>query len=174
MTAGRTNSNQLSVEWCTPPVYVERVHLFFKGKLELDPCSNLYSLIQAKIKYMLPANDGLLLSWNFKSIFCNPPYGRNKETKTTIRNWIERCYTANKRYNSEVLALIPVATNTTHWKEYIFGKAELCFLYDTRLKFCLNGVQDVKGAPMACAMVHWGEKKNRFKNIFSEFGYCTY
>lgn len=70
-----------------------------------------------------------------------------------------------------MLGLIPVAPNTNHWKKYVFGSADsICFLYDTRLKFLINGVSNGKGAPMACAMTYWGNANKRFYNIFKNFG----
>ena len=70
-----------------------------------------------------------------------------------------------------MLALVPVATNTGHWKNYVFGQAAaVCFLYDTRLKFLVNGQNGGKGAPMSCAMVYWGENFDRFFYVFSKFG----
>jgi hypothetical protein len=67
-----------------------------------------------------------------------------------------------------------VATNTSHWKEYIFGKAvAICFLADTRLKFRINGSEDNKGCPVACCMVYWGNDYERFKDIFSKYGYVV-
>lgn len=171
MTAGRTNNNQKSKSWCTPPKYVEAINKFFDNHIELDPCSNEFSIIHADIEYKLPNQDGLKSSWNFKTIFVNPPYGADRVNNTTIKDWIKNCYLANKKYNSEVLALIPVATNTRHWKDYIFGKANgICFLYDTRLKFYIDGHEDPKGAPMSCAMIYWGNNDKKFQNIFSEFG----
>jgi len=171
MTAGRSNTNQLSTEWCTPPKYVEAITEFFDGCVELDPCSNYFSIIPAKIKYCLPANDGLKKSWNYKTIFVNPPYGRNKENKTTIKDWIKKCLEAYINNKSEVIALIPVATNTSHWKEYIYPFCTcVCFLFDTRLKFMINGSLDNKGAPMSCALIYWGKNKEKFKSIFSFFG----
>ena len=78
---------------------------------------------------------------------------------------------ANKEYGSEVLALVPVATNTSHWKNSVFGKASgVCFLYDTRLKFLVNGKNGGKGAPMSCAMIYWGKNFDRFLAMFSKFG----
>ena len=64
--------------------------------------------------------------------------------------------------------MIPVATNTTHWKEYIFGKVKaVCFLFDSRLKF-INGGE--KGAPMACSIIYYGNDYNKFLNYFSKVG----
>lgn len=64
-----------------------------------------------------------------------------------------------------------MATNTSHWKEYIFGKAmAVCFLADTRLKFRINGNEENKGCPVACCMVYWGKDFDKFKNIFKDYG----
>lgn len=167
MSAGR-KINSDNQDWGTPPKYVNAVRNFF-GEIALDPCSNAKSIVKAKTEYLLPKNDGLKESWNFPTIYVNPPYGIDKNRGTTIKNWIRRCAEANKEYKSEVLALIPVAVNTRHWKEYIFSHANaICFLADTRLKF-INGSND-KGAPMACAMVYWGSDGDKFYNHFSKFG----
>ena len=171
MTAGRTNTHALSQEWCTPPKYVKTIREFFGGSVALDPCSNSYSIVDAEVEYSLPSADGLLESWDYPSIFVNPPYGRDRERGTTIRDWIRRCADSNARYGAEVLALVPVATNTRHWKDFVFGNATaVVFLYDTRLRFLENGRAGGKGAPMSCAMIYWGEHYERFLTTFIHFG----
>ena len=170
MTAGR-KSLSITKDWCTPHKYVDAVRNFFGGHIDLDPCSNEYSIVNADIEYRLPKLDGLKETWNFKMIYVNPPYGIDKERHTSIKDWIKRCESANRIHHSEVLALIPVAVNTKHWKDYVFGKANsICFLADTRLKFIINGESENKGAPMACAIVYWGNNTVRFYDIFSQFG----
>jgi hypothetical protein len=110
-------------------------------------------------------------SWDFPTIYVNPPYGIDREHGTSIKNWLRRCAAAHKNHRSEVLALVPVATNTGHWKNYVFGQAAgVCFLYDTRLKFLVNGENGGKGAPMSCAMIYWGGNFDRFFSMFSRFG----
>lgn len=170
MTAGRTVNTQ-SRDWCTPRKYVEAVKRVFGGDIDLDPCSNAHSLVRAKTEYVLPQHDGLRESWNFRRIYVNPPYGTDRERGTTIKHWLRRCAEANRRFGSEVLALVPVAANTSHWKEYVWGKAAgVCFLYDTRLRFLVAGEDVGKGAPMACAIVYWGEQFGKFLEVFGEFG----
>jgi len=170
MTAGRT-LNTLSQEWGTPEKYVNAVREFFGGKIDLDPCSNEHSIVHARIEYRLPKHDGLRESWRFSTIYVNPPYGIDKERGTSIKKWLCKCAVANIEYKSEVLALVPVATNTGHWKKYVFGKATgICFLYDTRLKFLVNGQNGGKGAPMSCAMIYWGRDFDRFLSVFGKFG----
>lgn len=170
MTAGR-NINTKSQDWGTPPIYVEAVKKVFVGKIALDPCSSEYSVVNADVEYLPPHYNGLKDSWNFPTIYVNPPYGINKPNGTSIKSWLVRCVKANQQHGAEVLALIPVATNTGHWKKSIFGKAAaVCFLYDTRLKFLENGKNGGKGAPMACAMVYWGAHYDKFYEVFINHG----
>jgi len=170
MSAGRQINSQ-SQDWGTPENYVRAVKDFFGGEIDLDPCSNKHSIVKAKTEYRLPEQDGLAASWNYKHIFVNPPYGIDKKRGTSIKNWLCRCALANETFDSEVLALVPVATNTGHWKRYVFGSARsICFLYDTRLKFLVNGKNGGKGAPMSCAMVYWGGNHVEFALVFREFG----
>lgn len=168
MSAGR-KINSLTQEWNTPPKYIDLIYKFFGGVPNLDPCSNENSLVNAEINWILPTN-GLLEEWNYKTIYVNPPYGRNSD-KTTIKDWIKKGYESYQKYNNELLYLIPVATNTRHWKDYIFGKSSICFLYDTRLKFYYNGLEVKKGAPMSCSMIYYGQNINKFKEIFNQSGY---
>lgn len=170
MTAGR-KVNTSSQEWGTPEVYVNAVREFFNGRIHLDPCSNKYSIVRAEVEYRLPKKDGLSESWDFPTIFVNPPYGIDKEHGTSIKKWFLKCAIAHETFHSEVLALVPVATNTGHWKKYVFGNATAaCFLYDTRLRFLVNGRDEGKGAPMACAMIYWGKRYERFFDSFSFHG----
>ena len=83
------------------------------------------------------------------------------------------CVDDHQQYNSEILYLIPVASNTKHFKNYIFkyGKG-ICFLEDTRLKFWINNEEYKKGAPMACCMIYFGENYEKFYKYFNEYGKC--
>lgn len=170
MSAGR-KLNTLSQEWGTPQKYVDAVREFFNGTIDLDPCSNQYSIVNATVEYTLPFHDGLKESWNYSRIYVNPPYGIDKEHGTSIKKWLFRCAAAHRDHNSEVLGLVPVATNTGHWKKHVFtSAASVCFLYDTRLKFLVNGEDGGKGAPMSCAMIYWGADFDRFDFVFAKFG----
>lgn len=171
MTAGR-HINTKSKSWCTPPKYVEAVQKVL-GCICLDPCSNDESIVNAEHEYKLPEQDGLKQSWDFPTVYVNPPYGIDKDRGTSIKDWLAMCSFAHMEYGAEVIALVPVATNTRHWKEYVFKTARvICFLYDTRLKFIINGSLDNKGAPMACAMIYWGNNMQNFVNVFRDFGAC--
>lgn len=170
MSAGRS-INTTSQHWGTPQKYVNAVREVFQGKIDLDPCSNQYSIVGAAVEFMLPKQDGLKEEWKYHNIYVNPPYGIDKQRGTTIKNWLAKCAHAHSTYDAEVLALVPIAANTSHWKQYVFTKARgICFLYDTRLRFLENGADTGKGAPMACAMVYWGRDFERFYDIFIRYG----
>lgn len=170
MSAGR-HINSISQSWGTPIKYVKAVKNFFGGNISLDPCSNEYSLVDADTNFMLPNEDGLKETWNYPTIYVNPPYGIDKIRKTSIKDWLAKCADAHNKYDSEVLALVPVASNTRHWKKFVFTEATaICFLYDTRLKFLENGKVGGKGAPMACAMVYWGKNYKKFHEVFIYYG----
>lgn len=170
MTAGR-KVNSMSQNWGTPPKYVNAVKKVFEGRIELDPCSNDSSVVDAKVEYRFPQTDGLKASWNYRTIYVNPPYGADRTAGTTIKHWLRRCAEAHSQFGSEVLALIPVATNTGHWKKYVWTNATaVAFLYDTRLRFLVNGKDEGKGAPMSCAMVYWGKHYPVFFETFRVFG----
>ena len=170
MTAGRKINSQ-NKDWGTPHKYVNAVKEVFGGTIALDPCSSEYSIVNAETEYRLPEDDGLKKSWDYNTIYVNPPYGLDRERGTSIKNWLGRCAEAHKAYGSEVIALVPVATNTGHWKNSVFTKASAaCFLYDTRLKFLENGEFGGKGAPMSCATVYWGERFGEFYDVFINYG----
>ena len=77
MSAGRKINSQ-SQDWGTPENYVHAVKEFFGGEIDLDPCSNPHSIVEAAVEYILPRNDGLKDNWNFHRIYVNPPYGLDR------------------------------------------------------------------------------------------------
>lgn len=169
MTAGRTVIGN-SRDWCTPPKYVKAVKDVL-GTVALDPCSNKWSQVNAEVEFRLPEADGLREIWDHPTIYVNPPYGSDVERGTKIIDWLKKCADAHQDYGSEVIALVPIAANTKHWKLYVWPKASaICFLYDTRLRFLVNGKDDGKGAPMACAAIYWGSHKERFAEVFKAHG----
>lgn len=169
LTAGRKIISD-NKDWGTPAVYVDAVRKVFEDSICLDPCSSRHSIVDAETEWV-PPTDGLALPWDYPRIYVNPPYGIDRKAGTRIADWLRKCMDSHEMYDSEIQALIPVAPNTGHWKKYIFGKASaICFLYDTRLRFLINGVDGGKGAPMACAMVYYGKHHKKFHNVFSTYG----
>lgn len=169
MTAGRQPISTTK-DWGTPPNILESVRAVFGGSITLDPCSNDHSLVHADKEYLLPDHDGLVESWDYPTIFVNPPYGSDKQRKTRIAHWFARMAEASSQ-GSEVIALVPVAPNTSHWKRFVFPVATaICFLYQPRVRFYINGVEDPKGAPMSCAVIYYGSDVKAFGREFRVHG----
>lgn len=170
MSAGRQSVTE-NKDWCTPHKYVNAVKRVFNGKIDLDPCSSECSVVGAETEFLLPKTDGLSMDWDYSTVYVNPPYGNDKERGTTIKDWFRKIAISHKTYNCEIIALVPVATNTSHWKKYVYPVASaVCFLYDTRLKFLIGGSEDNKGAPMSCAAVYYGDNVKKFLDVFASFG----
>ena len=171
MTAGRKNINTLSKHWGTPQKYVDAVRKVFDGDITLDPCSNDWSAVNATVEWKLPKDDGLHNIWSFPTVYVNPPYGGDKVRGTRISHWLKKCADAFEDFGAEVIALVPVAANTRHWKDSVWPRAtSVCFLYDTRVRFLENGRDVGKGAPMACAVIYWGTKPEKFAKSFAPHG----
>lgn len=169
MTAGRKVISTTK-DWCTPPEIVDSVREAFGGQISLDPCSNEYSVVKADKEYLLPDHDGLIESWDYPTIYVNPPYGSDPTRGTRIAHWFARI-SAAARQGSEVIALVPVATNTGHWKDDVYPvAAAICFLYRPRVRFYINGAEDLKGAPMSCAVIYYGGNVDRFTQAFAQHG----
>ena len=170
MSAGRQSITE-NKDWCTPEKYVAAVKRVWGGKIDLDPCSSIYSIVNAKTAFLLPEKNGLFEEWDYPTVYVNPPYGNDKERGTTIRDWFQKIAHSHQKYNNEIIALVPVATNTSHWKKYVYPVASsICFLYDTRLKFIIGGTDDNKGAPMSCCTIYYGKNPSQFIDVFSKFG----
>lgn len=173
MSAGRSSVSSVK-DYCTPPEYVEAARTALGGRIDLDPCSNSAAIVGALLSWSPPA-DGLAASWDARTIYVNPPYGRDQASRTTIADWLRKCADAWRR-GSSVVALVPVATNTRHWHESVFpAAAAICFLREPRVKFFLPGGprEGGKGAPMACAAVYWGQATKRFRRAFAPLGFVV-
>ncbi len=66
-----------SNEWYTPPEYIKAVRQVL-GPIKLDPasCKTANQIVQACNYYDL-ACGGLQQSWRAKTVYLNPPYGRD-------------------------------------------------------------------------------------------------
>ena len=170
MSAGRQSVTEVK-DWCTPKKYVDAVKRVWGGAIDLDPCSSKYSIVNARNAFMLPKTDGLKAEWDYATVYVNPPYGKDKERGTSIKDWFSKIAASYQQYNNEIIALVPVATNTSHWKKYVYPVASaICLLYDTRLKFIIDGNDDNKGAPMSCCAIYYGSDPSGFIDVFSEYG----
>lgn len=107
-----------SDHWATPPSLVEELEREF-GKFDLDPCC---IPMTAKAKTFYTAEDnGLQRAW-FGRVFMNPPYSQPAP-------WCKKALDETSAGNADlVVGLLPVATDTAWFHDFINGKAEVRFL----------------------------------------------
>ena len=111
-----------SNEWATPQDFYDKLNEEFK--FTLDPCATKEN---AKcVNFYTIEDDGLKQNWDNKTVFCNPPYGRQ------IKHWVKKA----SESKGLVVMLIPARTDTIYFHDYIYKKpnVEIRFIKG-RLKF---------------------------------------
>lgn len=137
----RSKGFDLKDLWQTPD------HIFSPLNKEfgftLDPCCTAESALCDK--FFTPETDGLIQSWAFEVVYCNPPYSR-----CNIDDWVKKCYTES-RDGALVVGLLPVSTSAKWWHNWIIEKAQLRFV-ERRIRF-KNAPYT---APFSSVVVVWG------------------
>lgn len=180
-------------DWCTPARILGRVRAALEG-IDLDPCSNAESLVEAEIANWIgppEGTDGLVADWlPGGTVFVNPPFGtvhRHRETKLvvsaaewkevppperknydrfTLGDWVKKIVAEHERALCEVILLSPANVDTSVWHDLIFPTAHAtCFLRG-RVQF--EGATQV--APMPIALSYWGEHEARFERVMDYEG----
>lgn len=173
--------DMVSQEWNTPQYIVDQLNWFWPDGIDLDPCDNEHSILNPKMAFRLPHIDGLNAYWDIpevKSIFVNPPYGRDTERGTSIADWVEKAdhtYVRGAFSNPvEVIMLIPASPETKFWFDYIwYGSAgAVCFLKG-RVKHDLHGEPAKASSTKGSAVVYWGRRFGDFEEAFGPLGYCV-
>ena len=148
---------------CTPEELVPVIHKFFE-EIDLDPCSNPFSLIKAKTKYMPPLQNGLVLKW-FGKIYVNPPWGYDFSSEgSVIFPWLCRCFSSYLE-GAEVVGYLPYFTDSEWWKILIRMKP----VGIVKVKESVSRIweNDKAEITIPTAFIYWGERIRRFNKIFS-------
>lgn len=180
-STGKTN-------YCTPEWIVEAVRNFYEGTIDLDPCSNANSLVNAISNFYHPddtltlealaerpsrdpqeplvrfsAQDGLDLSaWAYnRRVYINPPFGNKNITK-----WVQLAIKAKEEKNCEVILLIPDTPETKLWKNTILLKADGRCQLKKRVSFRFAK----SSIPKAISIIYFGHNYVRFLEIFKHLG----
>lgn len=143
-------------DWNTPADVIACVRGAFGGAIDLDPCSNATSLVDARRAYTEEDN-GLVLSWSGRT-YVNPPFDR-------LRNFARKAMNEYRRGGCEVIMLMPSRTDTTAWHDHVATASAVCF-WKGRITFL--------GAPAPCpfavAFVYWGKRVDQFSRSFNPRG----
>lgn len=150
----KTLFSSKTAEWETPKDFFDKLNWRF-GPFNLDPCATKES---AKcINYYTKDDDGLSKSWKGRTVFVNPPYGRQ------INKWIEKAYRESMDNNTTVVMLIPARTDTRYWHDYVMKAKELHFVKG-RLKFGSSN----NSAPFPSAVVVFSRTAED-RNVYTDY-----
>lgn len=145
--------------WNTPRWFIARLERFL-GRVQLDPCSNEWSVVDAVDNVRLDqGRDGLSFSWARRGlVFLNPPYGDE------ISPFMEKLPEAD-----EAVALVPSRTDTVWWQ----GAADSCsalVLWSGRLRFTGRREGPGQSAPFPSTVFYFGERTTPFLDAFIDDG----
>lgn len=84
-------------------------------------------------EWKISDEDGLTYSWENERVWLNPPY-----TRGALEPFMAKC-AAERNEAASITTLIPVATDTNWWHEYVRPYATVHYLRG-RVKFLLDGV----------------------------------
>jgi DNA-binding XRE family transcriptional regulator len=148
--------------WHTPPALLEALYPIVGGMFDLDPCSPVRrgsgAPVRARTRFTAE-DDALSRPWRARTVFMNPPYGRQ------LAVWVAK---ARGEFLSGraglVLGLVPARTDTRWWHDSIAGSADLWMLKG-RLAFGDGSVP----APFPSAIVVWSAQTEHRAGLIAAF-----
>lgn len=158
-----------SVHHGSPPIVLDGVVYPVLGSpVDLDPCSNESSMVQARRHIIFPAEDGLEIPWE-GTVYCNPPYGMPE-----IQRWIKKCVLENRLRGAEIIALLPAHTSSS-WFDYIATTSDACFFWgpgagNRRVKH----VGNTDAAAFDSCLVYWGPNVALFSSYAGRYAHPWY
>lgn len=159
-----------SVEWYTPPKYIEAVRAVL-GVIDLDPasCAQANKTVKAT-RYFDQQSDGLAHDWPGK-VFLNPPYGKTPDGRSRQQIWSEKLlyqYTAG--ITQEAILLVNAATGDL-WFQSIWKRlpvdSPICFT--RRIKFYAPHRQS-RQPTHGNVFMYLGSAPSRFIEVFEVLG----
>ena len=124
-------------DWETPQPLFDLYDRQFKFTLDAAA-----SGLNAKCKrYFAESDNSLEQDW-VGSVWLNPPYGFG------INKWVEKAMNESIKHDSTIVCLLPSATDTAWFHEFVWGIAEVEFLRG-RVQFLREGKKQKNGNPGA-------------------------
>lgn len=119
----------------TPEYVLGPIRELWGNEIGLDPCTEPDNPTRATAFYCLP-DDGCTESWDYATVFCNPPYGETRD------RWVRRCIQEGE--HRKVILLMPSHTDTQICQLALEAADSVLFIRG-RLKFGVvrqNGRQE--------------------------------
>jgi hypothetical protein len=144
-----------STEWVTPKWILEPL-----GSFDLDPCTPDQMPWVTAGKMLRKEHDGLKTDWSGR-VWLNPPFDRRG-----ISQWLEKMAD-----HGNGIALIPAATETKHFKNFVWDRATSVLFLHKRPKFHLpSGEEASANSGCSICLVGYGHD-NDITLMASGLGY---
>ncbi len=144
--------------WTTPRHVLDVIESFHP--IDLDPCSNEWSKVNA-VKKVSPPENGLATPWHaYDHTFVNPPYSKGE-----IAKWTEKARYSHNAGSKHITMLINVCPETEAWRKYVWPTATRVAFWRRRIKFDKPG--GGTGTKLPSAVIYWGSDGRRFDRVFS-------
>jgi hypothetical protein len=153
--------------WCTPKVYLDASREVL-GSIELDPYSSEYAnkTVCADRFFSIenPAEDK---EWSAKTVFMNPPYAAK-----LIKKAVEKFSEEYKKCNFAGIVLTNNSTET-RWFQCLAKYAKCICFTNHRISFDTHDEKFISNNTRGQAFFYFGDNVDKFKNVFSKFGFIV-
>jgi hypothetical protein len=155
-----------SDSWCSPSAVTLPLARFFKGPVDVDPCSNARSLVRAREAWRAGS---LHRAWFGhalvdavrrlrRTVYMNPPYSRLGRWVPYLVEQLELA----RQWKPEAVALVPVATSAGWWQAAIQADA---LMFVKRLTFVGDKPDPAR---FDAVLLYYGPRRDAFREAFRE------
>ncbi len=110
-------------EWYTPKSIIQKF-----GPFDLDVATTKFNLERLNIPMGYTKEDnGLQQEWNYKKVWCNPPFTLKKE-------FVDKAIEQHTKYNNDIYILLPMSFETKLFHK-LFTYGIDIFIPDGRISF---------------------------------------
>jgi DNA N-6-adenine-methyltransferase (Dam) len=144
--------------WCTPPAIIDRLLQLWPEGIDLDPCSNVHSIVPARLRFDASA-DGLDVEWDSHStVYVNPPYSDSSV-------WMRK-FAALRA--AEAVGCVLCDPSVSWWR-HVWSCDAVCFPY-RRMQFLAPPGVAASSFNRPVALPYRGRRPGAFAEAFGSLG----
>jgi hypothetical protein len=162
----RVASNTGCFEWYTPPEIIEAARSVMRIDLDPASCEFANETVKATTYYSIE-NDGLSKEWR-GNVFLNPPYKNSLIVQFTDKLLLH----VEAGHVPQAVVLTNNATDSGWFQKMARASTAICFTAG-RVKFIDPTGKQSNNATQGQAVLYFGERRDRFREVFGEFGFVV-
>jgi ParB family chromosome partitioning protein len=157
-----------SVEWYTPPRYLEAAREVL-GEIDLDPASSAQANVVVRAtQFFSMEDDGLAQDW-FGRVFMNPPYGKTADGGSLAGAFCNKAIEQYQAGSIEAGIILVNLLPSQAWQASLYDYP-VC-LVDHRIQFVSADGEENKSPTFQNVFTYLGSDEQRFAEVFSKIGY---